>query len=54
MALQSGKPSVHNHKQQAAADLFALPYSHRPELYRGFFEAEAKALLRAFFQALRA
>ena len=37
-----------------AADLFALPYSHRPELYRGFFEAEAKALLRAFFQALRA
>ena len=36
-----------------AADLFALPYSHRPELSRSFFEAEAKALLRAFFQALR-
>jgi tRNA(adenine34) deaminase len=36
-----------------AMDLFALPYSHRPEIYRGFYEAEAKALLREFFQKLR-
>ena len=36
-----------------AADLFSLPYSHRPEVYRGFFEAEAKALLQEFFQKLR-
>ncbi len=36
-----------------AADLFTLPYSHRPEVYRGFYEAECKALLREFFQKLR-
>ena len=36
-----------------AADLFALPYSHRPEVYRGFYEAESKALLQEFFQKLR-
>lgn len=36
-----------------AADLFTLPYSHRPEVYRGFYEAEAKKLLRVFFQKLR-
>ena len=36
-----------------AADLFALPYSHRPEVYRGFYEAESKALLQEFFQRLR-
>lgn len=36
-----------------AVDLFSLPYSHRPEVYRGFYEAEAKALLREFFQGLR-
>lgn len=36
-----------------AADLFALPYSHRPEIYRGFYEEECRALLRDFFQKLR-
>ena len=36
-----------------AADLFALPYSHRPEVYRGFFEGESKKLLQDFFQSLR-
>ena len=36
-----------------AVDLFSLPYSHRPELYRGFYEAEAKALLQEFFQRIR-
>ena len=34
-----------------ALDLFALPYSHRPDIYRGFYEA--KALLQEFFQKLR-
>ena len=36
-----------------AADLFALPCSHRPEVYRGFFEEECRELLRGFFQNLR-
>ena len=36
-----------------AADLFALPYSHRPEVYRGFFEEECRGLLLGFFQNLR-
>jgi len=36
-----------------AVDLFALPYCRRPELYRGFYEAEAKELLQSFFQKLR-
>ena len=36
-----------------ATDLFTLPYSHRPEVYRGFYEAECRALLREFFQKLR-
>lgn len=36
-----------------AADLFSLPYAHRPQLYRGFYEAEARALLQGFFQGLR-
>lgn len=36
-----------------AADLFSLPYSHRPDVYRGFYESEAKALLQSFFQRLR-
>ena len=36
-----------------AADLFTLPYSHRPEVYRGFFEEECRELLRSFFQSLR-
>ena len=36
-----------------AANLFTLPYSHRPEIYPGFFEAECKELLREFFQKLR-
>ena len=36
-----------------AANLFTLPYSHRPEVYPGFYEAEAKALLKDFFRKLR-
>ena len=36
-----------------AADLFALPYSHRPQVYRGFHEEEARALLQSFFQDMR-
>lgn len=36
-----------------ACDLFALPYSHRPEVYRGFCEAECRALLQDFFCGLR-
>lgn len=36
-----------------AANLFSLPYSHKPEVYRGFYEAECKALLQDFFQKLR-
>ena len=36
-----------------AANLFTLPYSHRPEIYPGFYEAECKELLREFFQKLR-
>ena len=36
-----------------AADLFALPYSHRPLVYRGCREEECRALLQAFFRGLR-
>lgn len=36
-----------------ACDLFSLPASHRPELYRGFLEEECRALLQDFFQGLR-
>ena len=36
-----------------ACDLFSLPISHRPELYRGFLEEECRALLQDFFQELR-
>lgn len=36
-----------------AANLFALPYAAKPEIYRGFYEAEAKALLKRFFATLR-
>ena len=36
-----------------AANLFTLPYSYKAEVYPGFYEAEAKALLRSFFQKLR-
>ena len=36
-----------------AANLFALPYSHKVEVYPGFYEAECKALLKEFFQKLR-
>lgn len=36
-----------------AADLFSLPYSHRPLVYRGFLEEECRALLQSFFRALR-
>ncbi len=37
-----------------AADLLKLPYYRRPQVYRGFFEAECKALLQDFFAGLRA
>lgn len=36
-----------------AADLFSLPYSHRPQVYRGFCEEECRKLLQDFFQAIR-
>lgn len=36
-----------------AADLLKLSCYRRPELYRGFYEAECKALLQKFFQARR-
>lgn len=36
-----------------AADLFALPYSHRPLVYQGCREEECRALLQAFFRGLR-
>lgn len=36
-----------------AIDLFTLPYSHRPLVYRGCCEEECRALLRQFFQTLR-
>ncbi len=36
-----------------AMDLFALPYSHRPLVYRGLLEEECRALLQDFFKALR-
>ena len=36
-----------------AADLFALPYSHRPLVYRGCREEECRALLQTFFRGLR-
>ena len=36
-----------------ALDLFCLPYSHRPEIYRGFYEEECRKLLREFFRNLR-
>lgn len=34
-------------------DLFSLPYSHRPEVFRGFLEEEARRLLHSFFLQLR-
>ncbi len=36
-----------------AANVFALPYVHAPEVYRGLCEGECRALLRGFFQGLR-
>lgn len=36
-----------------AMDLFSLPCSRRPELYRGFLEEECRALLQSFFQNVR-
>lgn len=36
-----------------ATDLFSLPYSHRPEIFRGFLEEEARKLLQSFFRHLR-
>ena len=36
-----------------AADLFALPYSHRPLVYRGCREEECRGLLQDFFRGLR-
>ncbi|MEG1427985.1 MAG: nucleoside deaminase [Oscillospiraceae bacterium] len=34
-------------------NLFALPYNHRPAIFRGFMESEAKKILRDFFAPLR-
>ncbi len=36
-----------------AADMLSLPYARRPEVYRGFFEQECRALLQDFFRELR-
>ena len=36
-----------------AANLFKLPYSHSPEIFRGCCEEEARTLLQSFFRALR-
>ncbi len=36
-----------------ACDLPSLPYAARPQVYRGFFEAECRELLQGFFQNLR-
>lgn len=36
-----------------AMNLFALPYSHRPLVYRGFMEEESRFLLQDFFRSLR-
>lgn len=36
-----------------AANLLALPFARRPEVYRGCLEAECRDLLRAFFRSLR-
>lgn len=38
----------------SVADLFALPFNHRPAVERGLRAAEASALLEAFFVRLRA
>lgn len=37
----------------SAADVLRLPGGAKPELYRGFLEEEARALLREFFRGLR-
>lgn len=34
-------------------DLFALPYNHRPQIFRNFMEDECRALLRDFFIKIR-
>ena len=36
-----------------AMDLFSLPYSHRPEIYRGFLEEDCTRLLKDLFKSLR-
>ena len=36
-----------------AADLFALPDTARPRIFRNFMEDECRALLREFFKTLR-
>ncbi len=36
-----------------AANLLSLPFGRRFEVYRGFYEAESKELLKNFFRGLR-
>ena len=38
----------------SVADLFALPYNHRPQVCAGVLEEECAAVLRSFFRSLRA
>ena len=37
----------------SVADLFAMPFNHRPEVESGLMEEECLALLQEFFQKLR-
>lgn len=34
-------------------DLFALPYNHKPKIFRGYMEDECRKLLKSFFEKLR-
>jgi len=37
----------------SVADLFAMPFNHRPEVENGLLEEECLALLQEFFQSLK-
>ncbi len=37
----------------SVADLFALPFNHRPQMQDGLLAGESRALLQAFFSSLR-
>ncbi len=39
---------------RSLVDLFSLPYNHQPMLTVGVLEEECRAVLKAFFQSLRA